>query len=201
MSEGKRSSLDPRVAAFLAELQLVDYAPNFKTNDITFGMLLELTDAELQSIGVNSLGHRKLVQAGIEQRRAIEKAPRDSPIPPTKSRPIDGAPPLARPRLAPEASPRPSASFPRAPQASSQASKPVPSARAPFVEIEAGPVRIGGSHSKMWIVALVVGVASVIAYLIAHQMSLKQWEKESDRWERNIDIEQRRLERELQNYR
>jgi len=53
----------------------------------------------------------------------------------------------------------------------------------------------------MWIVALVVGVASVIAYLIAHQMSLKQWEKESDRWERNIDIEQRRLERELQNYR
>jgi len=64
--------IDPRVAAFLAEIELVQYATAFRSNHITFEMLLALTDAELAAIGVVSLGHRKriLALAGLRMQQS-----------------------------------------------------------------------------------------------------------------------------------
>jgi class 3 adenylate cyclase/tetratricopeptide (TPR) repeat protein len=56
------------IAAWLEELGLGRYASAFVENDIDFGVLPNLSDADLRELGVGSLGHRKRLLAAIEAR-------------------------------------------------------------------------------------------------------------------------------------
>jgi hypothetical protein len=54
----------PEVANWLSALGMAEYAQRFAENDIDFAILFELTDQDLEKIGVKSLGHqRKLLRA------------------------------------------------------------------------------------------------------------------------------------------
>jgi len=48
-----------QIADWLQKLGLGQYAQRFAENDITFAILLDLTDQDLEKIGVASLGHRR----------------------------------------------------------------------------------------------------------------------------------------------
>ena len=64
-------TLDPQGAAmqqiveWLQKLGLGQYAHRFAENDITFAILLDLTDQDLEKIGVASLGHRRQLLRAI----------------------------------------------------------------------------------------------------------------------------------------
>src|ERR1700752_2286195 len=64
-------ALDPQGAAmqqiveWLQELGLEQYAHRFAENDITFAILVDLTDQDLEKIGVASLGHRRQLLRAI----------------------------------------------------------------------------------------------------------------------------------------
>ena len=58
------------VRAFLGALKLEQYAPLFEANDIDDELLGTLTDADLATLGVASLGHRKRILAAIAARDA-----------------------------------------------------------------------------------------------------------------------------------
>ena len=47
------------IADWLQKLGLGQYAQRFAENDISFGILLHLTDQDLKELGVASLGHRR----------------------------------------------------------------------------------------------------------------------------------------------
>ncbi|MBN8617133.1 MAG: protein kinase, partial [Deltaproteobacteria bacterium] len=70
------------VRAFLGALRLEQYVPLFEANDIDAELLDGLSDADLTTIGVASLGHRKRILAAIAIRRgdagATLTAPRAS---------------------------------------------------------------------------------------------------------------------------
>ena len=59
-----------QVAGWLKGLGLSEYAQRFADNDIDFGVLSQLTDADLKELGVASLGHRKRLLAAIAERGA-----------------------------------------------------------------------------------------------------------------------------------
>jgi hypothetical protein len=50
---------------WLQKLGLGQYAHRFAENDITFVILPDLTDQDLEKIGVASLGHRRLLLRAI----------------------------------------------------------------------------------------------------------------------------------------
>jgi hypothetical protein len=54
-----------QIADWLNTLGLGQYAQRFAENDITFGILPDLTDQDLEKIGVASLGHRHLLLRAI----------------------------------------------------------------------------------------------------------------------------------------
>ena len=56
------------VAAWLKSLGLEQYAQAFADNDVDFGVLAQLTDADLKELGVGSLGHRKRLLTAIAAR-------------------------------------------------------------------------------------------------------------------------------------
>jgi class 3 adenylate cyclase/tetratricopeptide (TPR) repeat protein len=58
------------ISEWLSSLGLPEYAQRFAENDIDFGVLLQLTDADLKELGVASLGHRKRLLAAIAERGA-----------------------------------------------------------------------------------------------------------------------------------
>ena len=49
-----------QIADWLKTIGLGQYAQRFAENDITFVILPDLTDQDLEKIGVASLGHRRL---------------------------------------------------------------------------------------------------------------------------------------------
>jgi hypothetical protein len=56
-----------RIADWLEKLGLGQYAQRFAENDIDFAVLSDLTDQDLEKVGVMSLGHRrKLLRAIVE---------------------------------------------------------------------------------------------------------------------------------------
>ena len=62
-----------QIAEWLQKLGLGQYAQRFAENDITFVILPDLTDQDLEKIGVASLGHRRqLLRAIVELKRAPE---------------------------------------------------------------------------------------------------------------------------------
>ena len=79
-----------QTADWLQKLGLGQYAQSFAENDIDFAVLTDLTDQDLEKIGVSSLGHRrKLLRAIAELKGAPEPstvaaapvAPRDIAAP------------------------------------------------------------------------------------------------------------------------
>jgi hypothetical protein len=66
-----------QIADWLKTLGLGQYAQRFAENDITFVILPDLTDQDLEKIGVASLGHRRqLLHAIVELKGAPELARR-----------------------------------------------------------------------------------------------------------------------------
>src|SRR5215813_6534366 len=65
-----------QIADWLEKLGLGQYAQRFAENDITFSILSDLTDQDLEKIGVASLGHRRLLLREIANLgKAADAAP------------------------------------------------------------------------------------------------------------------------------
>src|SRR6516164_6232127 len=81
------------IAEWLHKLGLGQYAQRFAENDISFSILSDLTDQDLEKIGVASLGHRRQLLREIANLRKTADAPPLAPSVPT--------PPIAAPTVAP----------------------------------------------------------------------------------------------------
>jgi class 3 adenylate cyclase len=76
------------VADWLQKLGLGQYAQTFAENDIDFAILADLTDQDLEKIGVTSLGHRRrLLRAIVDLNRVEDEAvkPISAPAAPVAS--------------------------------------------------------------------------------------------------------------------
>src|SRR6266699_3161647 len=62
-----------QVADWLGKLGLGQYAQRFAENDISFVILPDLTDQDLEKIGVASLGHRRLLLRALTELTSREK--------------------------------------------------------------------------------------------------------------------------------
>ena len=62
-----------QVADWLEKLGLGQYAQRFAENDISFVILPDLTDQDLEKIGVASLGHRRLLLRAIAELKIVDK--------------------------------------------------------------------------------------------------------------------------------
>ena len=67
-----------QIADWLENLGLGQYAQRFAENDISFVILTDLTDQDLEKIGVASLGHRRLLLRAIAELKV-----REGPGPPS----------------------------------------------------------------------------------------------------------------------
>ena len=67
-----------QVSEWLEKLGLGQYAQRFAENDISFVILPDLTDQDLEKIGIASLGHRRLLLRAIAELIGREK---DAPKP------------------------------------------------------------------------------------------------------------------------
>jgi len=61
-----------QIADWLKKLGLGQYAQQFAENDINFSVLPDLTDQDLQELGVGSLGHRRILQRAIADLNSVE---------------------------------------------------------------------------------------------------------------------------------
>jgi hypothetical protein len=86
------------IAEWLQKLGLGQYAQRFAENDISFSILSDLTDQDLEKIGVASLGHRRQLLREIANLRETADAPPLAPSVPT--------PPIAAPTVTPPAGSR-----------------------------------------------------------------------------------------------
>ena len=75
------------IADWLDKLGLGQYAPRFAENDISFFILPDLTDQDLEKIGFASLGHRRQLLRAITEltgrekgvpKAAVDPAPQDT---------------------------------------------------------------------------------------------------------------------------
>jgi class 3 adenylate cyclase len=75
-----------QIADWLAKLGLGQYAQRFADNDISFRILSDLTDQDLEKIGVASLGHRRELLRAIAQLKSDETTVPNTVVPqPTES--------------------------------------------------------------------------------------------------------------------
>src|SRR6516165_10898765 len=63
-----------QIADWLGKLGLSEYAQRFAENDIDFTILGDLTDKDLEKIGIASLGHRRKLLRAIANLQTIEKS-------------------------------------------------------------------------------------------------------------------------------
>ncbi len=61
-----------RVSDWLGKLGLSQYAQRFAENDISFVILPDLSDQDLEKIGVASLGHRRLLLRAIAELKSVD---------------------------------------------------------------------------------------------------------------------------------
>src|SRR6516165_9953252 len=83
-----------QIADWLEKLGLGQYAQRFAENDIDFDVLNDLTDQDLEKIGVTSLGHRRKLLRAIANRKGVEHitpAVDVADAPPAASRAADSA--------------------------------------------------------------------------------------------------------------
>ena len=79
-----------QIADWLGKLGLSEYAQRFAENDIDFTILGDLTDQDLEKIGIASLGHRRKLLRAIANLETIEKsAPAVAVAAPTARLPLD----------------------------------------------------------------------------------------------------------------
>ena len=62
-----------QIADWLQKLGLGQYAQRFAENDISFVILPDLSDQDLEKIGVGSLGHRRLLLRAIAELKNVDK--------------------------------------------------------------------------------------------------------------------------------
>ena len=62
-----------QIADWLEKLGLGQYAQRFAENDIDFDVLNDLTDQDLEKIGVTSLGHRRKLLRAIANLKGVEQ--------------------------------------------------------------------------------------------------------------------------------
>ena len=63
-----------QIADWLEKLGLSEYAQRFAENDIDFTILCDLTDQDLEKIGIASLGDRRKLLRAIANLETIEKS-------------------------------------------------------------------------------------------------------------------------------
>ena len=63
-----------QIAEWLEKLGMSEYAQRFAENDIDFTILGDLTDQDLEKIGVGSLGHRRKLLRAIADLKDVEKS-------------------------------------------------------------------------------------------------------------------------------
>jgi class 3 adenylate cyclase/predicted ATPase len=81
-----------QIADWLEKLGLSEYAQRFADNDIDFTILGDLTDQDLEKIGIASLGHRRKLLRAIANLETIEKnAPAVAVAAPAAPLPLDTA--------------------------------------------------------------------------------------------------------------
>jgi hypothetical protein len=81
-----------QIADWLKKLGLSQYAQHFAENDIDFTILSDLTDQDLEKIGIASLGHRRKLLRAIANLETIEKgAPGVVVVAPAAPLPLDTA--------------------------------------------------------------------------------------------------------------
>jgi class 3 adenylate cyclase/predicted ATPase len=81
-----------QIADWLERLGLSEYAQRFAENDIDFTILGDLTDQDLEKIGIASLGHRRKLLRAIANLETIEKsAPAVAVAAPAAPLPLDTA--------------------------------------------------------------------------------------------------------------
>ena len=81
-----------QIADWLEKLGLSEYAQRFAENDIDFTILCDLTDQDLEKIGIASLGHRRKLLRAIANLETIEKsAPAGAVAAPAAPLPLDTA--------------------------------------------------------------------------------------------------------------
>src|SRR5258705_9072204 len=83
----------PEVADWLKTLGMSEYAERFAESDIDFAILSDLTDQDLEKIGIASLGHRRKLLRAIAALETIEKSTPavDAVVAPAASLPLDTA--------------------------------------------------------------------------------------------------------------
>jgi class 3 adenylate cyclase/tetratricopeptide (TPR) repeat protein len=74
-----------QIAEWLEQLGMSEYAQYFAENDIDFAILGDLTDQDLEKIGVASLGHRRKLLRAIADLEGIEKRAPAVPVAPAPS--------------------------------------------------------------------------------------------------------------------
>src|SRR6476620_8858442 len=83
-----------QIADWLERLGLGQYAQRFAENDVDFEILSDLTDQDLEKIGVTSVGHRRKLLRAIANLKGVEKstsAVAVAAMPPTTPRSADTA--------------------------------------------------------------------------------------------------------------
>ena len=70
----QRSSATQQLAHWLEKLGMPEYAQRFAENDIDFTILGDLSDQDLEKIGVGSLGHRRKLLRAIADLKDVEKS-------------------------------------------------------------------------------------------------------------------------------
>ena len=68
------------IADWLEKLGMSEYAQGFAENDIDSAILGDLTDQDLEKIGIASLGHRRKLLRAIANLEGIEKSGRVATI-------------------------------------------------------------------------------------------------------------------------
>ena len=63
-----------QIADWLKQVGMQEYIRRFAENDIDFAILSDLTDRDLEKIGITSLGHRRKLLRAIAELRGVEKS-------------------------------------------------------------------------------------------------------------------------------
>ena len=80
-----------QIEDWLEKLGLGQYTQRFAENDIDFDILSDLTDQDLEKIGVASVGHRRKLLRAIASLKGLEKI--------TPAVAVVAAPPARSPRI------------------------------------------------------------------------------------------------------
>jgi hypothetical protein len=86
-----RNAATGRVAEWLEKLDLGQYAQRFAENDIGFTILRDLTDEDLEKIGVTSLGHRRKLLRAIAELPNHETDASQAAVATARPAPLDTA--------------------------------------------------------------------------------------------------------------